>query len=158
MTSPNPTIVFVPGSWHTSACFGPVRDALHSRGWKTEAVDNPTVGAEPPVKRLDDDANALRAVLERLAEQGDQIVLVVHSYGGMVGANAAKGLGYRQRQQQGLPGGIVMFMYMAAFVAPLGKSVKDMLGGGPLSWMNIQVSQIPFVRGSWVRDSELTTR
>ncbi|KAF4448337.1 hypothetical protein F53441_8236 [Fusarium austroafricanum] len=136
--SSNTTIVFAPGAWHQTCCFGPVRDALHSRGWTTEAVAYPSVGAEPPTKGLEDDAEAVRAVLQRLADKGDQIVLVVHSYGGLVGANAVKGLGYRQRQEQGLPGGVIMFVYLAAFVTPLGMSIKQMLGGQFLPWMNAQ--------------------
>ncbi|KAM0560042.1 hypothetical protein ACHAPJ_004001 [Fusarium lateritium] len=142
MSSPNPTIVFAPGAWHTPACFDPIRDALHSRGWSTEAVEYPSVGAEPPNKGLADDANAVRAALERLADKGDQIVLVVHSYGGLVGANALKGLGYRQRAERGLPGGVVMFVYLAAFVTPLGKSIKEMLGGNFLPWMNAQGDRV----------------
>ncbi|KAH7195663.1 Alpha/beta hydrolase fold-1 [Fusarium oxysporum] len=134
--SPNPTIVFAPGAWHLASCFDPIREALHSRGWTTEAVEYPSVGAEPPTKGLDDDADAVRTVLQRLADKGEQIVLVVHSYGGLVGANAVKGLGYRQRKEQGLPGGVIMFVYLAAFVTPLGLSIKQMLGGQFLPWMN----------------------
>ncbi|KAM5344445.1 hypothetical protein ACJ41O_012981 [Fusarium nematophilum] len=138
MSSSKPVIVFTPGAWHTPDCFDAARDALHARGWLTEAVSYPSVGAEPPVKGLEDDAAAVRNVLQRLADNGDQIVLVVHSYGGLVGANAVKGLGYRQRQEQGLSGGVIMFVYLAAFVTPLGKSIKDMLGGKFLPWMNFQ--------------------
>lgn len=143
MISPKPTIMFAPGAWHTPDSFGLVQDALHARGWSTEAVSYPSVGAEPPTKGLDDDATALRAALERACDVGKKIVLVVHSYGGLVGANAVQGLGYQQRLQQGLAGGIIMFVYLAAFVTPLGKSIKDMLGGQLLPWMNVQVCVTP---------------
>ncbi|KAL5586424.1 hypothetical protein FOBRF1_016294 [Fusarium oxysporum] len=146
--SSNPTIVFAPGAWHLASCFDPIREALHSRGWTTEAVEYPSVGAEPPTKGLDDDADAVRTVLQRLADKGEQIVLVVHSYGGLVGANAVKGLGYRQRKEQGLPGGVIMFVYLAAFVTPLGLSIKQMLGGQFLPWMNPKVSKLKHSRES----------
>ncbi|KAM0346201.1 hypothetical protein ACHAPU_005623 [Fusarium lateritium] len=138
MSSTRPTILFAPGAWSKASCFDPVREALDSRGWTTEAVEYPSVGAEPPTKGLDDDADAVRSALQRLADKGDHIVLVVHSYGGLVGANAVKGLGYRQRREQGLPGGVVMFVYLAAFVTPLGRSIKQMLGGELLPWMDVQ--------------------
>ncbi|KPM38722.1 hypothetical protein AK830_g7844 [Neonectria ditissima] len=138
MAHSEPIIVFAPGAWHTPDCFDPVRDALHARGWSTEAVGYPSVGAEPPTKGLNDDSAALRAALERTCDAGKKIVLVVHSYGGLVGANAVQGLGYQQRLKEGLPGGITMFVYLAAFVTPLGKSIKDMLGGQLLPWMNVQ--------------------
>lgn len=140
MSSPNPTIVFAPGAWHTAGCFDVVRESLRSRGWSTEAVNNPSVGAEPPTKGLADDAERLRETLHRIAEEGKEIVLVVHSYGGLVGANAVEGLGYKQRQQQGKVGGVVMFVYLAAFVMPLGKNIKEAVGGKFLPWMKVQVN------------------
>ena len=134
-----PTIVFAPGAWHTPDCFDLAREALHDRGWATEAVAYPSVGAEPPNKGLQDDAAAVRAVLQHLADEGKQIVLVVHSYGGLVGAEAVQGLGQRQRAEKGLKGGVVMLVYLAAFVTPAGKSIKKMLGGQFLPWMRFEV-------------------
>jgi len=130
-----PTIVFAPGAWHTPDCFDLVRDALKTRGWETEAVDYPSVGAEPPTKGLADDAGAIRGVLETLANEGKQIVLVVHSYGGLTGANAVQGLGWNQRAKDGKTGGVILYVYLSAFVTPLGKSIKEMLGGQFLPWM-----------------------
>ncbi|KAK7536868.1 Alpha/beta hydrolase fold-1 [Phyllosticta citribraziliensis] len=130
-----PVIVLAPGAWHTPDCFDIVRDQLHARGWTTDAVAYPSVGGEPPNKSLPDDAAAVRAKLETLADQGQDIVLVVHSYGGLVGANAVEGLGYEQRKRAGKKGGVIMFVYLSAFVTPKGKSIKDMLGGQFLPWM-----------------------
>ncbi|KAG8672768.1 hypothetical protein FPOAC2_06172 [Fusarium poae] len=142
MSSPKPRIVLAPGAWHSASCYDDLREALHSRGWKTDSVDYPSVGAEPPTKGLDDDAAALRNVLQRLVDDGEQIVLVVHSYGGLVGANAVKGLGYHQRCEQGLPGGVIMYVYMAAFVAPVGASIRQMLGGEFLPWMKVEKGRV----------------
>ncbi|KAH7022209.1 Alpha/beta hydrolase fold-1 [Ilyonectria destructans] len=142
MANSKPTILLAPGAWHTADCFDLVRDALHARGWPTEAVNYPSVGAEPPNKGLAEDAAALRTAAERLVDAGKHIVLVVHSYGGLVGANAVQGLGYQQRLKQGLTGGIIMFVYLAAFVTPLGKSIKEMLGGQFLPWMNFQENYV----------------
>ncbi|PVI02277.1 alpha/beta-hydrolase [Periconia macrospinosa] len=130
-----PTIVFAPGAWHTPDCFDIAREQLHQRGWETEAVAYPSVGAEPPNKGLADDTAALRATLEKLADDGKEIVLIVHSYGGLVGQNALEGLGYKQRQAVGKKGGVIIFVYLAAFVAPKGATIKAMLGGQFLPWM-----------------------
>lgn len=142
MSSTKPTIVFGPGAWHTPDCFDLVRNELASRGWSVEAIDYPSVGAEPPTKSLSDDARVVREALQRLADEGKPIVLVVHSYGGLVGANAVEGLGYKQRAQQGKAGGVIMFVYLAAFVTPRGKCILEMLGGKPLPWMNFKASHI----------------
>lgn len=142
MSSVKPTIVFAPGAWHTADCFDIVREALHARDWTTEAVEYPSVGAEPPTKGLADDANAVRSSVERLADEGKKVVLVVHSYGGLVGANAVEGLGYKQRLREGKTGGVILFVYLPAFVTPLGKSIKEMLGGQFLPWMRPEVSPL----------------
>ncbi|KAK7551442.1 Alpha/beta hydrolase fold-1 [Phyllosticta citricarpa] len=132
-----PVILLAPGGWHTPDCYDIVRDQLHARGWTTDTVAYPSVGGEP-TKSLPDDAAVLRAKLETLADRGQDIVLVVHSYGGLVGANAVEGLGYEQRKRAGKKGGVIMFVYLAAFVVPKGKNIKDMLGGQFLPWMNFK--------------------
>jgi pimeloyl-ACP methyl ester carboxylesterase len=134
-----PTIVFAPGAWHTPDCFDVVREQLHQRGWETEAVAYPSVGAEPPIKGLADDTAALRATLQKLADNGKEIVLIVHSYGGLVGQNAVEGLGFKQRQAAGKQGGVINLVYMAAFVVPKGATIKELLGGQFLPWMRFDV-------------------
>lgn len=136
MASRNAVIVFAPGAWHQPTCFDKLRDALKTSGWETDAVEYPSVGAEPPTKHLADDAAAIRSTVTRLADEGKEIVLVVHSYGGLAGADAVEGLGWKQRVKEGKTGGVTMFIYLAAFVTPLGKSIKEMLGGQFLPWMN----------------------
>lgn len=138
--SANPVFVFVPGAWHTADSFDVVRDLMHNRGLATEAISTPSVGAFPPDKGLHADIEHTHAVLKEMVEAGCQIVLVNHSYGGMVGAGAVKGLGYTERRKAGLPGGVIMVVWMAAFVTPKGKTLMDMLGGKHAPWMVINVS------------------
>lgn len=138
-----PTLVFAPGAWHTPDCFDLVREQLHERGWATEGVTYPSVGAEPPNKGLNHDAAAVRATIEKLADEGKEVVLIVHSYGGLVGQNAVSGLGYKQRAAAGKKGGVIMFVYLTAFVVPKGNSIKAMLGGQFLPWMKFDVSVVP---------------
>lgn len=66
-------------------------------------------------------------------------MVVNHSYGGLVGAGAVEGLGYAQRSQAGLPGGVIMVVWMTAFVALKGQSLFDKLGGNWLPWMLFKV-------------------
>ncbi|KAK7449897.1 hypothetical protein CaCOL14_010117 [Colletotrichum acutatum] len=138
MSTTKPTFVLAPGAWHKETCYSPAQQLLESRGYPVEAVEYPSVGAEPPTKGLTDDANAVRAVLQRLADEGKEIVLVVHSYGGLVGANAVEGLGYKQRAKEGKKGGVITFVYLTAFVVPKGKCIREMLGGQFLPWMKFE--------------------
>ncbi|KAJ5186750.1 hypothetical protein N7449_011514 [Penicillium cf. viridicatum] len=120
--SESPVFVFVPGAWHATDTFDVVRDLMHKRGLATEAISTPSVGAFPPDKGLHADIEHTHAVLKEMVEAGRQVVVVNHSYGGMVGAGAVEGLGYSQRCKVGLPGGVIMVVWMAAFVTPKGKS------------------------------------
>lgn len=135
-----PVFVFVPGAWHTADTFNGIRAMLTQKGFDSEAVPTPFVGAVPPNKGLHADIDYTKAFLQDLADKGRQIVLVTHSYGGMVGAGAVEGLGYSQRSKAGSPGGVIMVVWMAAFATPKGQSLLDMLGGNWLPWMLPNVS------------------
>ncbi|KAF3396162.1 hypothetical protein F1880_007286 [Penicillium rolfsii] len=129
----SPIYVFVPGAWHTPDTFDSIRALLSKRGHESEAIALPSVGTPEPAKSgLHADIAHVNGVLRALADQGRQVIVVMHSYGGMVGAGAVEGLGYAQRSQAGLPGGVIMMVWLAAFVTPKGKSVIDMLGAFPL--------------------------
>jgi hypothetical protein len=140
MTSSKPTVLFIPGAWHLPDVFEDTRAALAARGFPSVAVGLPAIGAEPPTKGLKDDTVAVHQEIGRLSDESKQVVVVGHSYGGMVGAGAVKGLGFAERQKAGKNGGVIMLVYMAAFVAKSGTSLLDMLGGKWLPWMKLDVS------------------
>ncbi|KAH7009318.1 hypothetical protein B0J12DRAFT_714941 [Macrophomina phaseolina] len=129
MAMSKPTFVFAPGAWHSSECFYLGFERLRARCYATESICYPSYGVKTPNKTLADDVAALRAPLERLANKENEIILVAHSYGGIVAANATEGLGQKSRAEMGKKGGVIMFVYLAAFVVPKGKSMTDMFGG-----------------------------
>ena len=135
-----PIYVFVPGAFHTPDAFDGIRALLSKRGHDSEAVSLPSVGAAEPTKSgLHADIAHTNGFLRALADQGRQIVVVAHSYSGMVGAGAVEGLGYAQRSKTGRPGGVIMVVWVAAFVTPKGKMIIDMLGGNWRPWMLFSV-------------------
>jgi pimeloyl-ACP methyl ester carboxylesterase len=82
-----PVVVLVHGSWAGAWCFEPVVTLLQARGIKTLAVDRPGHGqSHEPLGDLHDDARSLRALLDQLDAP---ILLLGHSYGGMVITEAA---------------------------------------------------------------------
>lgn len=139
MSGVQPTILFIPGAWHLPEVFDAVRASLKSRNIPSVALALPSIGAEPPSKGLSDDTLFVQGEIEKLADQGKKVVVVAHSYGGMVGAGAVEGLGYTERQQMGKDGGVIMLVYMSAFVAKQGDSLLKMLGGNWLPWMKLNV-------------------
>ncbi|KAH8743090.1 hypothetical protein F5883DRAFT_441364 [Diaporthe sp. PMI_573] len=132
MPTEQPTILFVPGAWHFPAGFDAVRELLKPFGYPTEAVAHPSVGAEPPNKTLKDDTANTRAEIEKLAEAGKKVVLVAHSYGGIVGSSAVEGLGFEQRKAVGKEGGVINFVYLTAFALPKGTGPRHVLGDAVL--------------------------
>ena len=81
------TVVLVHGAWHGPWCWERVVPLLEHAGLSVKTVDLPSVDADPdPAADLARDAAAVRAVLD---ETDGSILLVGHSYGGMVITEAA---------------------------------------------------------------------
>lgn len=84
-------------------------------------------------KTLRDDADVVEAAIRKLVEEDNQTVIVVmHSYGGLVGGEAiSEELTLQTRQARGLRGGVARLFYCAAFVMPKGQSIASAVGDSP---------------------------
>ncbi|KAI1802695.1 Alpha/beta hydrolase fold-1 [Daldinia bambusicola] len=118
-----PTILFVPGAAHEPWVFDDVRDALSKRGFETDAAALATASSGDATLGLYADVAAIRSALVRLIDAGKEVVLVAHSYGGMVASNAVEGLGIKQRAAEGKAGGVIIILYLSAFALPVGVSL-----------------------------------
>ncbi|KAL4901154.1 hypothetical protein BDW74DRAFT_160450 [Aspergillus multicolor] len=133
-----PIFAFVPGAWHTPQTFAALRSLMAEQGLESIAISTPSVGASPPVKGLHADVIHTKAMLQELVDNGRQVVVVMHSYGGAVGGSAIEGLGYAQRAKAGRRGGVIMAVWMAAFVVCKEQTVLDLLGGSWEPWMQFK--------------------
>jgi pimeloyl-ACP methyl ester carboxylesterase len=133
------TFVFSLGAWMHPTVFDAVRTRLEALGFPSECPAHPSIGAEPPSKTLEDDVSSLCSVLTALADEGRDIAVVGHSYGGVVASNAVEGLVKPVRTANGKRGGVVSVVYLAAFALDKGQSLLELLGGNPLPWMKIEV-------------------
>ncbi|KAJ5495524.1 hypothetical protein N7539_000640 [Penicillium diatomitis] len=144
-----PIFVFVPGAWHSPDTFEMVRAVLSQRGHESQAVALPSVGASEPFQTgLFADIVHVHKHLRALVEQGRKIVLVMHSYGGMVGSGAVEGLSYLQGRRNHEHGGVIMAVWLSAFVTPAGKSLLEMIGGQWLPWMVLSDPDDGYCRSS----------
>jgi len=134
-----PTFVFSLGAWLTPIHLEAVRNRLNALGYPSECPAHPSVGAEPPSVTLEDDVVSLRKVLTTLANDGKDIVVVGHSYGGVVASAASEGLIKHVRAESGKLGGIIKVVYLAAFALNKGQSLLGLLGGNYLPWMKVEV-------------------
>lgn len=117
-----PIIVFVHGAWHSPECFGPLTSQLSKAGYETLSVKLPSVDAHPPVHDFNPDVAAIRSTIEPLVEQGHEIILFMHSYGGIPGSEATKNLARSIRKANHLPGGVSSLIYCASLITPAGQS------------------------------------
>jgi pimeloyl-ACP methyl ester carboxylesterase len=92
-------VVLVHGAWHGAWCWERVVDELDALGVSSDAVELPLTG-------LADDASTARAAIEAaIADAGPGVVVVGHSYGGIVISEAAAGID-----------GVGRLVYLAAFM------------------------------------------
>ncbi|KAI0514724.1 Alpha/Beta hydrolase protein [Xylaria bambusicola] len=122
MATSKPTVFFLPGGFHTSWIYDTVRNILSNRGFETDASDLVSVGATDASVGMHSDAAHLRSQLVKLVDEGKEIVLVAHSYGGIVASNAVDGLSIEQRAAQGKQGGIILVLYLSALIVTAGRT------------------------------------
>ena len=130
------TIVFVPGAWISKAFYKPFLQALTSAGYDVHYADYPSFDPkDPSTTDCHADTEAIRAILNPLVDEGKDVLLFLHSYGGMPGAAAATGLAKMQRAQEGKLGGVIGLLFLGAFVVPEGLSCAGLLGGNLPPWI-----------------------
>jgi alpha-beta hydrolase superfamily lysophospholipase len=100
MTS-NTTFVLVPGAWHLASALDPIAKPLSAAGYTVKMVDLPGCGAEPPLSEFGPDVEAISKAIAEEADRGQDVVLFMHSYGGVVGTESCRGLGKKERVAAG---------------------------------------------------------
>ncbi|KAF2156332.1 alpha/beta-hydrolase [Myriangium duriaei CBS 260.36] len=123
-----PTVVVVHGAWSPPILYAKLAKALQHVGFVVRTPALPTCnGARPPNSSYSQDVTTVRSILDDLIEHdGQEVVLLMHSYGGLVGSQAAEGLSRKVRAAKGLKGGITAAIYMCAYMCR-DKSVRDLI-------------------------------
>jgi hypothetical protein len=114
------TIVLVPGAWLTPAFYEPFLNAVSKAGHAVHCAEYPSLDpVDPTTADCKSDADAIAETLHCLIkDEGRDILLVLYSYAGMLGAAAARGLSKAERVKQGKSGGVVRMVFIAAFIVP----------------------------------------
>ena len=107
---PKPTIVLVHGGWADASSWNAVTQRLQDDGYTVIAPANPLRGVQT-------DSAYLSSVLATIT---GPIILVAHSYGGVLITNAATG-----------NPNVKAFVYVAAFAPDLGETVGQILAMNP---------------------------
>ena len=142
---PKPTIVFVHGAWQDTSCFDIVRAQLSTYNYSSTAVPLPSTGASSPSQQTHlEDVIAIRNTLEQLVLVGEKdVLLVLHSYGGIPGCGAIEGLEKSVRKSIGGRGGVIGCVFIAAMLPLKGQSLSDVLKDWKFPYLIVEVSQYP---------------
>ena len=129
-----PAIVLVPGACLSTTVFSSFLPYLQKLGYSTLTLQlasaNPQ--GDPHLASAVSDAADLRKDIVSILESdgGRDIIVVLHSYAGIPGGGAVKGLSKSIRAEEGKKGGIVGVVWLAALLLPEGKDVASWLEGG----------------------------
>jgi Alpha/beta hydrolase family len=130
--APKPTILVIPGSFTKPHFYDGMAAALRDSGYEVFVYAHLSSRRSLPEKgaTMQEDAAYFRGIIEMLANDGKDVVAVTHSYGGVVGSEAAKGVIKSEREKEGKPGGLVRIVYVTSVVPAVGNSLLDQ-GGAP---------------------------
>ncbi|KAM0433864.1 hypothetical protein ACHAPT_003807 [Fusarium lateritium] len=124
---PRPSLLIVPGASGLPEFYDPFVEAATARGYEIKALHIPSVGLvtgarEGPLPTMYDDAEFIAKRVRELADRGNDVLLITHSYGGTPATESIRGLTKKARQEQGLKGGIIRIAYMTSLVPNVGES------------------------------------
>lgn len=139
----HPTLVIIPGSFSPPALYDNLAQNLRSLGFETilEGLQS-AIRKEPlPSSGMYDDAAHFHTVISKLADQGKDIILVPHSYGGVVANESAKGLLKVDREKAGKTGGIIAIVNITTVTPAVGESTYDEAADLGFDQVPIEVSE-----------------
>ncbi|KAJ3575304.1 hypothetical protein NPX13_g4071 [Xylaria arbuscula] len=131
-SSRKPALVLVQGSFQLPEVYYKLSDALRAVGYRVEQPPLPSLTDHDKPdfasKSLTDDALVIRSKVTELVEEGETVVMVMHSYGGLVGSEAVtKDLSFRATEVSRSCWWLHLF-YFAAFILTEGQSVRSTFG------------------------------
>ncbi|KAJ2983893.1 hypothetical protein NQ176_g357 [Zarea fungicola] len=119
-----PLILFVHGAWHTKAHYADFINLLQTKGYTVIAPDLPSSLEPSPPNPTEADIKLFADTARDLADQGNEIVVVSHSYGALISTEAFTGLGLSSRNTHILPGGIRTHICIAGFLLGPGMTLE----------------------------------
>lgn len=129
-----PSLVLIPGASATPEHYTAVLEGVRARNLEIQALHLPSVAFSPPPgppPTMYDDAAHIQSYVSKLVEDGKDVVLIAHSYGGTPSTQSVKGLSKKEREAQGLSGGVVGLAYMTVLLPEVGKAAGQVIGSKP---------------------------
>jgi pimeloyl-ACP methyl ester carboxylesterase len=129
---PGPTILIVPGAWQTPFHYSVLHSSLASLSHRVFTLSHPSNSLVGPwTASWQDDVANISAAIEREAALGNEVVLVCHSYGGLPGSEACKGLLVGDYAGNAGKGGVKGVVYVSAVALSRGQEIPEAVKRNP---------------------------
>lgn len=133
----NLSILLIPGAFGQPVFYASILNAVTAKGYEIKGIPLTTVNLYsgdpgPGVPgTVYTDAALIASEAEKLADEGKDVIIITHSYGGVPGTESVKGLAKEDRKKQGKKGGVVRLAYVTSIVVPVGVSTFGLLSVVP---------------------------
>lgn len=139
-----PQIVVIPGAWHGPFYFDAVKKTLSTHGYTIHTTQMPAVGNPTPCSDLSEDYGALHKLVDTaIGPNGNDVIVICHSWGGIVTTGGLQGYSKIEREKEGKKGGVVRLGYMTSFMPDVDQALSDMIPSMP-TWYEMGVSFLLF--------------
>ncbi|OPB36366.1 hypothetical protein A0O28_0054450 [Trichoderma guizhouense] len=135
-SSLKPHILIIPGAWYPASNLDTFIESLEAAGYSAEAFSLPSFNTSGV--SVQDDEDRVKVLLTSLIDNGKDVIILAHSYGGLVAAEviANPGLDKRAREAQGSKGGVVGIVYLAAIIPAEDEGILQLVGGKWLEYID----------------------
>ncbi|EME82126.1 uncharacterized protein MYCFIDRAFT_56415 [Pseudocercospora fijiensis CIRAD86] len=129
-SKPLPAVLLIPGAFSTIPIYDPIVTGLRAHGYEVFAFDVPTASRKPGERpnTLYEDVSFFSGILTTLCDLGKDVVVVGHSYAGLILTACGRGLTTKRERngcRTGVPGEgrVIGLVYLAAYVPRVGQSM-----------------------------------
>ncbi|KAF4338936.1 hypothetical protein FBEOM_7112 [Fusarium beomiforme] len=136
----NTTVVIIPGSFAPAKHYRVFTESLERHGVDSRVIDTPSVGKRGnlPPATMSDDVEEIANVVSKLLDEGKEVVLMTHSYGGIPGTQCLSKLSRKARDLEGKQGGIDKIIYLASVVLQPGVCNLDAFGANMPDFVTLE--------------------
>ncbi|KAM5345129.1 hypothetical protein ACJ41O_010991 [Fusarium nematophilum] len=109
-------VVIVPGSFAPAKHYSVLTNSLAENGVESVVIDTPSVGRREglPPQTMSDDVNEIVRAASKLLDEGKDVILMTHSYGGIPGTQSLEKLSRKARSAAGQSGGVDKIIYLTS--------------------------------------------
>ncbi|PNP74194.1 hypothetical protein FNYG_12243 [Fusarium nygamai] len=127
-----PSLIFVPSAWHSPECWGKIVSAMEAKEFKCIPVALPTNQSTSTDVNYSHDVKVVADAIAAEASQGLDVVVLLHSYSGLVGQSAMRGFTSKSADTDGNTGRVIGLFHVSTGFVREGACFLDTLGGKPL--------------------------